>query len=528
MKKFLLPLALSFVCVIGFAQPVYKDVASIFYTRCTSCHNSERSTINFINYSSTKPWANTIKADLQINRMPPWHPDSTYTRFLHENKILPAEKTAIINWVTAGALQGDTTQAPPAPVYSKYRLSGVPDLELTIPTFTSNASTTDSYVCFSVPTGLTVDRIIKAFEITPGNPGIVHHVVVDVDSAGFGTSNLAGNCYSSGGDFSIGAYAPGSPPTVFPSVGQLKMGIRLKSGSKLRLQIHYPAGSVGKVDSTKIRIFFYPVGTTGIRPVYVYTPLQNWSLSIPANTVKTFTAQEAAMTYDRSVFAIFPHSHKVAKTLLNYAYVPGDTIPLCRINNWDFNFQGYYTFKKMVKVPTGYKLFAKHVYDNTTAHVASPVNTSAGFATTNEMLFDGVMFVVYQPGDENLSLEDLMGKQMGSLYSHDNYNFAGINEFGSPQREFSAYAFPNPFSDQIRIGYTLPVSAKVTVEVFSMLGTKVKTLQNGNETEGTHEISWDGGNDAGIKLPAGNYIYVVRTGNKEMHGKICLLPLAEK
>jgi hypothetical protein len=291
----------------------------------------------------------------------------------------------------------------------------------------------------------------------------------------------------------------------------------------LRLQIHYPVGTVGKVDSTKIRLYFYPIGTTGVRPVYVYTPLQNWGLNIPANTVRTFTAQEAAMSYDRSILAIFPHSHKVADTLLNYASVPGFTVPLCRINDWDFNFQGFYTFKTMPKVPAGYKLFAKHVYDNRSPHVTAPINTFAGVQTTNEMLFDGVMYLVYQPGDELLNIEDLFSKEMGTMYSHDNYSFVGINE-QTPAKEFKAYAFPNPFNDQVRIGYSIGSPGKVNVEIYSMLGVMVKSLHDAYDTEGVHELEWDGKNEAGIKLPAGNYVYRIRTGNKQLHGKLNLLP----
>lgn len=527
MKKFLLSLSLTLALLPALAQPVYKDVAQIFYTRCTSCHNPLRNSVSFMNYSSTKPWAALINTDLNTNRMPPLRTDTTYTRFLHENRILPSEKTAILNWISTGALKGDTTQAPPAPAYGKYRLSGTPDLELTIPTFTSNASGTDSYVCFSLPTGLTQARIIKAFEITPGDPSIVHHVVVNVDSAGYTNSDLSGSCYAEPGDFSIGAYAPGSPPTVFPGQGQLKMGIRIQAGSKLVLQIHYPAGTVGKVDSTKIRLFFYPVGTTGVRPVLVGTPLQNWSLNIPANTVKTYTAVESAASYDRSIFAIFPHSHKVAKTLVNYAYVAGDTIPLCRIPDWDFNFQGYYTFERMPKVPTGHQLFAKHIYDNTASHVGSPINTYAGFATTNEMLFDGVMWLAYQPGDENIDMGSLFAKELGTMYSHDGYSFTGIDE-QSPQQQFSAYAFPNPFSDQIRIGYSLSAPEKVTVEIYSMIGVLVKTLQNTYSDAGVHELTWDGHNDQGMRLAAGNYLYKITAGNKQLHGRISLIPSGSK
>ena len=53
--------------------------------------------------------------------MPPWTPDTTYTRFLHENKITPVEKASILSWIAGGTLKGDTSLAPPPPYYSPYK-----------------------------------------------------------------------------------------------------------------------------------------------------------------------------------------------------------------------------------------------------------------------------------------------------------------------------------------------------------------------------------------------------------------------
>ncbi|MCW3103158.1 MAG: hypothetical protein JWO09_1598 [Bacteroidetes bacterium] len=525
MKKLLLAFAL-FICLAPLAaQTTYSNVAPIFFNRCTSCHHENSHAPSFMTYSQIVPHMYTIDAYLNSGYMPPWIPDTTYSRFSHERTIAPAEKAAILNWIANGAPAGDTTLAPPAPVYSRYQLNGTPDLELTIPTFTSNAVTDDSYVCFSLPTGLTQNRIIQAYEVVGGNESIVHHVVVNVDTMGTTTSDLSGGCYTISGDFSIGGYAPGASPTVFPSTGPLKMGITIKAGSKIVLQIHYPVGTDGQQDSTKIRIFFYPVGTTGVRPVYVTTPLQNWSLNIPANTVRTFNAvypTSGGMPYPTSIFAAFPHSHKIARVLKNYAYLGTDTVPLIRINEWDFNWQGYYTFRNLKKVPTGYKFKATHIYDNTTANPfnPTPVSVYAGTSTSDEMLFDSFMSLYYLPGDETVNIDSLLALdpllQPGTI---------GITEQVMPGIEMNTYAFPNPFDNRVTIGYTLDAPSKVSIDVYTIYGTRVSTLQNGMEDKGTHEMTWDGTNDAGAKLAAGSYIYIVRTGTQQCYGKLTLLGL---
>jgi hypothetical protein len=507
------------------AQTTYSNVAPIFFSRCTSCHHDNAHAPSFLTYSGILPHIAAMDTYLNSGYMPPWSPDTTYSRFSHERTIAPAEKAAILNWIANGAPAGDTTLAPPAPVYSQYQLNGTPDMVLTIPTFTSNATTDDSYVCFSLPTGLTQNRVIKAYEIIAGNPEIVHHVVVNIDTMGTTTSDLSGGCYSITGDFSIGGYAPGAPPTVFPSTGPLKMGITMKTGSKIVLQIHYPLGTSGLQDSTQIRLFFYPVGTTGVRPVYVTTPLQNWSLNIPAGTVKTFSAvypTSGGLTYPISMFAAFPHSHKLATTMVNYAYLSTDTVPLIRINNWNFDWQGYYTFRQLTKVPTGYKLKSTHVFDNTSSNPnnpsSPPVNVYAGTSTTDEMLFDSFQWLVYQAGDELINMDSLLSLdpllQPGSV---------GIEAHTLPVSELNTYAFPNPFDNKITIGYVLDQPSKVSISVYSVYGTCVKTLENDMEDQGPHEIIWDGRNNEGTKLAAGSYIYIVKTGTKQSYGKITLL-----
>lgn len=514
MKKNVLFIFVLFITAQLSAQLTYKDVAPIFYKNCTSCHNEFGHGMPFMNYTQTSNYATSIEIALNENEMPPWSPDSSYTRFTHERYISKTEKDLILDWISGGATKGDTTKAPVPPVYTKYHINATPDLELTIPTFTSNASNDDSYVCFSLPTGLTQDRIVKAFEIVAGNPAIVHHVIVNVDTLGTTTDDLSGKCYQITGDFSLGGFAPGAPPTIFPSRAPLKMGIRIKKSSKIVLQVHYPAGSAGEKDNTKIRIYFYPLGTTGIRPVTVATPLQNWVLNIPANTVKTFTAT-FPITATLSAFATFPHSHKLATTIVNHAFKGTDTIPLIRIKQWDFNWQGYYTYRKLVKIPAGYKLFSSHVYDNTTNNPnnpnSPPVDVKAGTSTGDEMLFDSYQYLIYQPGDENINIDSLIALDPILTIAEQK------------DAPFKTYAYPNPFQNKVQIGYVLDKSSRVTIEIYSLYGGLVKRIETGLETAGQHEITWDAKSTNDIGLANGTYIYVIKTDAQQSYGKLNLL-----
>lgn len=513
---------LPLLCLLLFAldqkaQVYYENIAQIFYNRCTSCHN-QYGHFPLLTYTDAKNNAVNILAALQSGYMPPWPPDTTYTRFIHERMITNQEKNDIINWINGGTQYLDTTLAPPAPVYTRNKLSGTPSLVLQMPTYTSTASNADKYICVSLPTGLAQDEILRAYEIVPGDPHLVHHVVVTVDTMGTSTSDYSGFCYQQPGDFTLGAFAPGEEPVVLPGVAPLKLGMRIKAGSRIVMQLHYPKGTIGQVDSTQIRLFFYPQGSAGIRQVYASTPLQNWSMSIPANTVATYTAQypggTTTLSAPISIYSIFPHSHLICSSLYNWASQGSNVIPLVRINKWDFNWQGYYTFHNMVQIPAGYKLRASHTFDNTTNNPnnPNPVTVVDGFDTEDEMLFDGIMYTLYQAGDENINIDTLLMND--SLFATGIQAHSGVSV-----AQVSAY--PNPFQDRVTIGYALDRAAFVTVLVYNAYGQEVAQLYSGYQMPGWRTHEWDTKHSR-VAVAPGMYVYKVLVDNKVHTGKLIL------
>lgn len=499
------------------AQLYYENIAQIFINRCNSCHN-QYGHANLIGYSNVVSYSGQITNYLTTGYMPPWPPDTTYTRFVHERLITNSEKNNILNWISGGMQYLDTTLAPAPPSYTKYQLQGTPDLVLQIPTFASNASNADAYNCFALPTNLSQDMILRAFEIIPGDPTIVHHVVVNIDTTGTVATDVSGGCYTEPGQFSIGGYAPGAEPLIFPGVAPLKLGMRIKAGSKVILQIHYPKGTVGMLDSTQIRMYFYPQGASGIRPLIAKTLLQNWSMYIPANTTQTFTAQypsgSSTLSAPLSVYSCFPHGHKICTKITNWADNGTTTIPLVRINTWDFNWQGYYTYHNLVKIPAGYKFRSSHYYDNTTANPnnPSPANVVAGTSTNDEMLFDAFMYTGYQAGDELINID--------SLLANDSLLMVGIPSYNTVQ-QINLGAYPNPFSDKLNIGYELTRSAYVTVSVYNIFGQEIVQLFNGYQGAGKVRHEWDGRAN-GTVCASGMYTYKVTVNDVGYTGKIIL------
>lgn len=73
--------------------------------------------------------------------------------------------------------------------------------------------------------------------------------------------------------------------------------------------------------------------------------------------------------------------------------------------------------------------------------------------------------------------------------------------------------YPNPFNPSTSFSYTLPLDKTVSVKIYDVNGRVVKTLVNNEfRTAGTHEVTWDGTNDAGQSVASGTYLYSLEWG----------------
>ncbi|MEM9834370.1 MAG: T9SS type A sorting domain-containing protein [Bacteroidota bacterium] len=78
--------------------------------------------------------------------------------------------------------------------------------------------------------------------------------------------------------------------------------------------------------------------------------------------------------------------------------------------------------------------------------------------------------------------------------------------------ESSLKSFPNPFTHQTELHYTLTDDSPVQVKVYDMLGQEVQTLVKEEQLEGDHHLQWDGRNYQGQNMPSGLYIMQLKTG----------------
>jgi hypothetical protein len=488
------------------AQTAYKDIAPILYNNCTACHHSGGIGFPLTSYSEVYAMGGAMSAAVTSGEMPPWPADPTYKHYVKERVMSPTDKAALLDWLNNGMLAGDTTLAPPVPTYGAYQLYGTPDLILNVPTVTSTATTADHYYCINVPVNITQNRYIRAFEYVPGNAEMIHHSVMTIDTFGTAVDDLSGSCYNFQGQVGIGDYAPGMGPTVLPGTAPAKFGFPLKMGSKISFQMHVPAGTAGQTDNSQLRLYFYPVTETGIRPMLFETALQNWNFVVPPNSVITATAKyppgSAGMPVPVSLYSTFPHSHQTCTAITNFGYKGADTIPLIRIPKWEFHWQMQYIFPKMVKLPATYHLFASHVFDNTVNNPETPDPNSpvvAGTNTADEMLFDSYLYSLYQTGDELIDIESL-------ILNDPLFAPTGLENHSMLQ---SMKVVPNPMTSFFEVQYALASTQMVQLKIVDLFGKVVYQRNMGIQQPGQHSVQQD---VQALGMVTGNYALILQAG----------------
>jgi len=83
--------------------------------------------------------------------------------------------------------------------------------------------------------------------------------------------------------------------------------------------------------------------------------------------------------------------------------------------------------------------------------------------------------------------------------------------------------YPNPFNPATTISFSLPVSGRTRVEVFNILGQRVRELIDAEMEAGPHQVVWDGADDRGRALSSGVYLYRISAGDHVESKKMVLL-----
>lgn len=417
-----------------------EHIAPLIHENCTPCHRrGSAGPFPLITYQEVRRKAKMIAHVTTTRFMPPWPADPEYRHFKGERVLSQYNIDLLDKWLKQGRLQGDSTQVPPLPEYHEGSYLGEPDLviEMEDP-FMIKGDNRDRFLFMKIPYEIPFDTFIRVIEFVPGNAEVVHHMNGHLISYEDGAKNnvFEGERWvdrekvpveiaypklgllNDDGTYPtltplVCNYLPGVIPAEYPKgIGGYKMK---KKGAILLNDMHYGPYAIDTFDQSRFNVFFakgppkrptmeIQLGTLGISDIVP-------PLVIPPDTIMTFRTR-AVIQHDISLLTLNPHMHLLGKSFLAYAVTPpGDTIPLIRIPEWDFRWQYFYTFEKMLRIPRGSIIEVEAVFDNTADNPYNPFDPpqvvaerNGSMRTTDEMLQFIMTYVPYQPGDEHTEL----------------------------------------------------------------------------------------------------------------------------
>jgi hypothetical protein len=356
-----------------------KDIAPIFQKSCQSCHHAGTSApMSLMTYNEARPWAKSIKEHVATRDMPPWHLDKTVgiRHYKNDRSLSDAEIATVVRWVDAGAPQGDPHDMP-APLSFNSENAwyiGKPDLTITTPAdFKMYANGPDWWIDQYAEVKITEDRWIKAMEIKPSNPKIVHHCVVYAiePDAPEGTPE---------GGVQLHEYAVGKYGDIFAD----NTARLLKAGTRLRFDMHYFAIGSEQHNQTTIAFKFYPKGETPkyqVRSIPIRN-IPNDELEIPPNSIVR-TDGYYRLTRNARIDSFQPHMHMRGKGMTVEAINLNNTVDiLSSVDHFNFNWHINYIYADDAAplLPAGTVLHMIGIHDNTSANRHNPdPNMWAGF-----------------------------------------------------------------------------------------------------------------------------------------------------
>jgi hypothetical protein len=92
-----------------------------------------------------------------------------------------------------------------------------------------------------------------------------------------------------------------------------------------------------------------------------------------------------------------------------------------------------------------------------------------------------------------------------------------------PRNHELAQNYPNPFNPTTNIKFYVKARGYVDLDIYNILGRRVKTLVSGDLSAGWHEVVWDGSDSTGDRVASGVYFYRMSAGEFAETRKMLLL-----
>jgi peroxiredoxin/mono/diheme cytochrome c family protein len=369
----------------------HNRISRIINTHCIECHrNGGVGPFKLETYEDVIAQAGMIRKVVEKGTMPPWfaspEPNGKLHHWANDRTVPKADKDDLFAWLKSDRPKGDAADAPLPKTFADGWNIGKPDAvyEFSKPVAV-NANGTMPYQNVIVETKLTEDKWVKALEVRPSAPQVVHHVLVFAILPG-----EPENVEDERADF-FAAYVPGQSNVSYPD-GLAK---RLPKGTKLRFQMHYTPNGTATQDSTKLGVIF--AEKAPINEIHVLG-IANTKINIKAGQERHPEYATFKVPQNATLLALMPHMHLRGAGFRYEITAPkGEAKTLLDIPHYDFNWQLYYRLAEPLQLTPGMELKATGWFDNSSKNPANPDPNSDVFwgpQTYEEMLIGYIEYYV--------------------------------------------------------------------------------------------------------------------------------------
>ncbi len=355
-----------------------RDIAPIIFQNCSHCHRpGESGPFNLLTYRDLRKRARQIVEVTRSGFMPPWLPEPGYGEFAGERRLTREQIATLAAWAEGGTPLGDPQEIPPLPEWTEGWQLGRPDLVIRMEQpYLLTASGAEVFRNFIIPIPVTSRKYVKAVELRPGNPQVVHHAVMRTDETRSSRLQAALDPEMGFGNMTMGdamqpdGYLLGWTPGHQPEPGREGFAWTLRPNTDFVLQLHMLPS--GKPEPIQAIVGFHFADEPPDRQI-ANIMLHARGIDIPAGESHHLMTDSYRIPVEVDVVSIYPHAHYLGKQFEVWAELPdGSREWLIKIDDWDFNWQDVYRYAHPVRLPAGSTVHLNLVYDNSSDNVRNP------------------------------------------------------------------------------------------------------------------------------------------------------------
>lgn len=367
------------------AAPTFtEDVAPILFESCVSCHNPQgMGPMSLLDYQNARRYASMIRSKVVARSMPPWHLDKTVgiQEYKNDASLSDAEIETIVQWVAAGAPQGDPAKMPPTPEVPDGRkfqleaLLGPPDFTVSSIPYTVLPGQDQWWTPTTRFEGVIDEpRYVRATELKgtfPDGMKVLHHAHAQLQ-----WTDENGKMMSR----PLGRQGVGKAGDLFPE----NTGMLIAPEGEITWGLHYQSLPHPVEDEVATAaVWLYP---KGYEPEFATIGEQRFTadrggdmpwagdIVIPPNSIKV--QQGVHVLEQPAILSSFrPHMHtRGREQSLEVIYPDGRRETLSKVDNFSHLWQVTYQYADHVKpiLPKGTMMLITTTWDNTAANPINP------------------------------------------------------------------------------------------------------------------------------------------------------------